>query len=92
MLDSRGPPTMKRPRPNETRDEDFYFEDGSLILSAKNADGDLVYFRVHRSVLAKQSSVFKDMFSVPSPSEVDMYDGLPLVHVHDEAKEVKEFI
>jgi len=87
-----GPPNVKRPRPNETRDEDFYFEDGSVILSARDADGDRVNFRVHKSVLAKQSSVFKDMFSIPSPAEVDTYDGLPLVHLHDEAKELKEFL
>lgn len=46
----------------------------------------------NQSILAKQSSVFKDIFSVPPPSEMDMYDGLPLVHVNGEAKEMKQFI
>jgi len=87
-----GPSNLKRPRPDETRDEDLYFEDGSVILSAKDADGALVYFRIHKSVLERQSSVFKDMFSVPSPAETDLYDGLPLVHVHDYSKELKEFL
>jgi len=87
-----GPSNLKRPRPDETRDEDLYFEDGSVILSAKDADGALVYFRIHKSVLERQSSVFKDMFSVPSPAETDLYDGLPLVHVHDDSKELKEFL
>jgi hypothetical protein len=34
------------------------------------------------------------MFSVPSPpaSEMEMYDDLPLVHLHDSSKELKEFL
>jgi hypothetical protein len=88
-----GPSNPKRRRPDERRDEDLYFEDGSVILSAKGSDGDLVYFRVHKSVLTKQSPVFKDMFSVPSPaSEMEMYDDLPLVHLHDSSEELKEFL
>jgi hypothetical protein len=86
-----GPPP-KRSRPDETRDEDLYFEDGSIVLSAKDTDGDLVYFRVHKSVLTKQSVIFKDMFSVPSPPEMEMYDDLPLVHLHDTSKELKQFL
>lgn len=91
--ESDGSPSLKRPRLNETRSEEFYFEDGSIVLSAKDADGNLVYFRIHKSILARQSAVFNAMFSAPSPPpEVDMYDGLPLVRVHDEAEELKEFI
>jgi len=87
-----GPPNLKRLRPDETRDEDLYFEDGSVILSAKDTDGNFVYFRIHKSVLAKQSSIFKDMFSLPPPADMDVYDGLPLVQVHDNSKELKEFL
>ena len=84
---------LKRRRPDESRDEDLYFEDGSVIISANNiGSGDLVYFRVHKSVLSKQSTVFKDMFSLPSPSDIDTYDSLPLVHVHDDAKDFKQFL
>jgi len=85
-------PDLKRRRPDESRDEDLYFEDGSIIISANDTGGDLVYFRVHKSVLSKQSSAFKDMFSLPSPSEVELYDSLPLVHVHDDAKDLKQFL
>ena len=84
--------SLKRRRPDESRDEDLYFEDGSVIISAKGTGGDLAYFRVHKSVLSKQSTVFKDMFSLPSPPEVDKYDNLPLVHVHDNAEEFKQFL
>ena len=83
---------MKRRRPDEERDKDLYFDDGNVIISASTPGGDLKYFRVHNSMLSKQSIVFKDMLSMPSPSEVDTYDGLPLVHVHDDVKELKQFL
>jgi hypothetical protein len=92
MEDATSNSNLKRRRPDESRDEDLYFEDGSVVISANNVDGDLVYFKVHKSVLAKQSTVFKDMFSLPSPSDIDTYDGLPLVHVHDDAKDFKQFL
>jgi hypothetical protein len=85
-------PNLKRRRPDESRDEDLYFEDGNIIISASNASGDLIYFRVHKSILSKQSIVFRDMFSLPSVSDVETYDGVPLVHVHDDAKELKQFL
>lgn len=46
------------------RDPDYYFEDGSAILSV----GDSL-FKVHRSLLASKSEVFKDMFKVPQASQ-----------------------
>ena len=91
MADSEAS-SLKRRRPDESRDEDMYFEDGSVVISASSTGGGLVYFRVHKSVLSKQSTVFKDMFSLPSPPEMDRYDNLPLVHVHDDAKEFKQFL
>ena len=45
-----------------TNDEDLYFSDGSVILSAEDADqNQILYFRVHKSVLAKNSLVFEDI-------------------------------
>jgi hypothetical protein len=86
-------PNLKRRRPDESRDEDLYFEDGNVIISTSSGGDDLIYFRVHKSVLSKQSVVFRDMFSLPSVSDVDtMYDGVPLVRVHDDAKELKQFL
>lgn len=85
-------PSLKRPRQNETRDRDLYFNDGNVIFSAISQGDDIAFFRVHKSLLAKQSSVFKDMFSLPSSAEMDMYDGAPLVRLHNDAKELKEFL
>jgi BTB/POZ domain len=89
-MDSPSPP--KRRRPDEARDEDLYLEDGNVVLSVNDLEGNVIHFRVHKSVLARQSSVFKDMFSVPSPASVDMYDGAPLVRLHDDSKEIKRFL
>jgi hypothetical protein len=65
------------------RDPDFYNDDGNIVLSAKDAEGCTVYFRLHRSILTKHSPVFGDMFAMPTPSlpSVDQYDGVPLVEM-----------
>ena len=85
-------PSRKRSRSNDKRDEDLYFSDGSVVLVAKDADENFVYFRVHKSVLAKNSLVFEDMLTMPTPANQDSYDGLPLVHLHDDAEDLKEFL
>jgi hypothetical protein len=85
-------PPRKRSRSNDKRDEDLYFADGSVVLSVNDTDDNLVYFRVHKSVLAKNSLVFEDMLTMPTPADHDSYDGLPLVHLHDDAKDLKEFL
>lgn len=32
------------------------------------------------------------MLSIPTPPEMEFYDGLPVVHLHDDVKELKEFL
>jgi hypothetical protein len=44
---------------------------------------DLVDFRVHKSVLATASPFFKDLLSLPQPSDSESVDGLPLVQVSE---------
>ena len=85
-------PPRKRSRTNDKRDEDLYFSDGSVVLSVKDADDNLLYFRVHKSVLAKNSLVFEDMLTMPTLDNQNTYDGLPLVHLHDDAIHLKEFL
>ncbi|KAJ7734583.1 hypothetical protein DFH07DRAFT_893898 [Mycena maculata] len=55
---------------------------GDIILQAESTQ-----FRVNRDVLAHQSSVFKDMFSVPQPLNDPTVEGCPVVHVSDAAKD-----
>jgi hypothetical protein len=40
-------------------DDDIYFENGNLVISAKGGtDGDIVYFRVHKSILGLSKDEF----------------------------------
>ena len=48
--------------PQLRRDDEFWFEDGTVTLIAHDVE-----FRVYGGVLAKQSLVFRDMFSLPQP-------------------------
>jgi hypothetical protein len=49
--------------------------DASLIIRSS----DLVSFRVHKPVLAMASPFFKDLLSLPQPSDSESIDGLPVV-------------
>lgn len=79
----------KRKRVDEGPDEatttrsEIWFTDGNIILEAETTQ-----FRVHRGVLAKHSSVFKDMFDVPQPPGEPEIEGCPIVHLSDTAQDV----
>ena len=74
-------PTGDSPQPHEL----LWFSDGNVVLAT-----DQYLFKVHKSLLALHSSVFKDMFELLNVdgsnaaeicvgSEQDVYEGLPLV-------------
>lgn len=54
----------------------------------------VVYFRIRKALLTEQPSMFTDMFEVvnSSLSEQDLYDGVPLIALHDEASHVRGFL
>lgn len=84
--------TQKRARPSEERDPRLYIDDGNLVVSATDLQtGVLHYFRIHRSTLSRYSPVLKEMLSMPVPSSVESYDGVSLVHVPDDAQDVRSF-
>lgn len=60
----------------------IWFDDGNIVIQAENTQ-----FRVYKGVLALQSDIFRDMFSVPQPSsdEGGLVEGCPVVIVHDTA-------
>ncbi|GJE95931.1 hypothetical protein PsYK624_121230 [Phanerochaete sordida] len=67
----------------------LYKASGDLVVSA--ADGSATHlFRVHALILAEQSPVFAGMLSLPTTGGADMqtYDGAPIVHLPDNAKDV----
>ncbi|KAJ7611812.1 hypothetical protein FB45DRAFT_843901 [Roridomyces roridus] len=66
---------------------ELWFDDGSLIVQAGDSQ-----FRVHRSILAACSAVFKDMLSFPQPADEQLVDDCPLVHLTDSPEEVTVFL
>ncbi|KAJ8521370.1 hypothetical protein ONZ45_g1902 [Pleurotus djamor] len=99
------PKAAKRPRLESPsgvvkgeKDPEFYFNDGSIVLSAhetaRNEASQLFLFRVHMSLLAKTSTVFADMLGLPTPTKEDQdsYDGVPLVHLEDDADHIRGFL
>ncbi|KAJ7604131.1 hypothetical protein FB45DRAFT_939791 [Roridomyces roridus] len=69
------------------RHPELWFDDGSIVIQAENTQ-----FRVHRSILAARSPVFKDMLSFPQPLDAELVEGCPLVHLHDSAAELSVFL
>ncbi|KAH9989324.1 hypothetical protein BJV77DRAFT_948568, partial [Russula vinacea] len=59
--------------------ETFDVSDTNLIIRSS----DFVDFRVHRSMLAMASPFFKDLLSLPQPSDSETVDGLPVVQLSE---------
>jgi BTB/POZ domain len=53
---------------------------------------DHVNFRVHKSVLVASSPFFADMFSLPQPQNDEAIDGLPVVHLSEDAEVLNSLI
>ncbi len=79
--------------------EVLWLPDGNVILATES-----FLFKVHKSILSMQSSVFKDMLDPPTVdgSEIghngawmmpEQYEGLPLVTlVGDKGQDVEQFM
>ena len=65
----------------------IWFADGNVILEAEERQ-----FRVHRGILAMHSTVFKDMFEMPQPSEEPTVEGCPVVKLSDTAADVEHLL
>jgi hypothetical protein len=60
----------------------FDVPDANIIIRSS----DLVDFRVHKSVLAMTSPFFKDLLSLPQPSDSETVDGLPVVQLPEDSE------
>ncbi len=60
----------------------FDIPDANIIIRSS----DLVDFRVHKSVLAMMSPFFKDLLSLPQPSDSESVDGLPVVQLPEDSE------
>ena len=72
---------------NLTHHDEFWFEDGSIILVAGNTG-----FRVYRALLAAQSTIFADMFSSSSSGVEEIVDQRPVVYLSDSPKDLAHFL
>ncbi|KAJ3516383.1 hypothetical protein NMY22_g14223 [Coprinellus aureogranulatus] len=67
---------------------EIWMDDGNVVLQAGN-----VQFKVHRSALARVSTIFSDVFSMPQPSTGDeTVDGCPLLCMQDSVQDVQHML
>ncbi|KAG9017314.1 hypothetical protein FRB93_007428 [Tulasnella sp. JGI-2019a] len=70
------------------KDQDYYFSDGNICIVVEQ-----VIFRVHQQPLARQSTVFRDMFAVPPPKDgVESFEGVAVVKLADKLGEVRALL
>ena len=62
--------------------------DADVILRSS----DLVDFRIQRSILKTSSPFFDDLFSLPQPPDHEAVDGLPVVHLSEDAEILNSLI
>ncbi|KAF8808346.1 hypothetical protein BYT27DRAFT_7097071 [Phlegmacium glaucopus] len=72
--------------------DSLYLVDGNIVLIAPCTTGQHTVFRVHQSILAKNSPVFETMLALPGAHANEMYDGVPLVQLPDGAEEVESLL
>jgi hypothetical protein len=56
--------------------------DANIIIRSS----DLVYFRLHKSVLVLVSPFFEDLLSLPQPSDGETVNGLPVVQLSEDSE------
>jgi hypothetical protein len=62
--------------------ETFDVSDTNFIIRSS----DFIDFRVHKSMLATTSPIFKDLLSLPQPSDGEIVDGLPMVQLSESSE------
>jgi hypothetical protein len=81
---------MSSPAAQHQRTEDaptrskIWHSDGSIVLQVDNTQ-----FRVHWSLLALNSSFFRDMRGLPRPPNQPSIEGCPIVELHDAVIDVE---
>ncbi|KAI1795335.1 hypothetical protein LXA43DRAFT_1090983 [Ganoderma leucocontextum] len=79
---------MSGPLAGIKRHPDFWLDDGNFILVA-NRD---TAFHIYAGLLASQSHIFADMFTLASSSADEVYEGCHVVPVYDTPGEFAHFL
>ncbi|KAI0364066.1 hypothetical protein BV20DRAFT_1057524 [Pilatotrama ljubarskyi] len=78
------------------RDGIFWFQDGNIILVAKDHGPDArpTGFRVHKGVLSRHSVTFDALLSFPppQPTDPDLVEGCPVMHVTDCTHDTRDLV
>lgn len=70
--------------------EEIWYDDGNVVLIAEASS-----FRVHKSILARHSEFFHDMFKLPQPPQGDASSDdvqCPVVHTSESAEDLAHFL
>ena len=88
---SCGPAVVESGTAGIERDPQFWLRDGNIVIVAQ-----CTAFRVHESVLSLHSNVFRDLFLMPQPLEVNeddaAFEGTHVVRVSDTSCDLREFL
>ncbi|KAI0673745.1 hypothetical protein C8Q78DRAFT_647974 [Trametes maxima] len=84
-----------------SKDTDYWFADGNLVIVAQDhhPDAPHIGFRVHKGVLFHHCDVFRELLDTPLPQSADSaikqedtIDGCPVMFVSDSFHDFKEFL
>ena len=82
IFSTQGSPEL----PRTVRHTELWFEDGTIVIQAQHT-----LYKVHKSLLCRESLLFEDMLSLPQSSEQtaeDTYDGSPLLKLQEPAADI----
>ena len=76
--------SSKQPYPRGS----IWLDDGNILVVSEQGTA----FRVLRSILSRDSEVFRDMFMIPQPEDAEKLDGSPVVHLSDTTRDLEHML
>ena len=72
---------------NVEKCQDLWYQDGTVVLQAES-----LQFRIYGGILAENSPVFRDMFTLAQPQGDELSEGCPVVRLHDSKSDLYHFL